>query len=57
MSFQVQNNVGSELTYLLSEDQLPVFEKMLKDLEEHTESLGILNYGISLTTLEEVFMK
>lgn len=54
---QIQSNVGSELTYILSEDQLPVFEKMLKDLEENTEPLGILNYGISLTTMEEVFMK
>lgn len=30
---------------------------MLKDLEENKDHLGILNYGISLTTMEEVFMK
>lgn len=48
--------MGSELAYRLAEDQLSVFEEMLSDLENHAKSLGILNYGISLTTLEEVFM-
>lgn len=56
-AIQVQSSVGSELTYLLAEDQLSIFEPMLKDLEENTTALGILNYGISLTTMEEVFMK
>lgn len=55
--FQVHSNIGSELTYLLSESRSSKFEPMLKDLEEHSERLGILSYGISLTTLEEVFMK
>lgn len=54
---QVDTNVGSELTYRLAEDQLHVFEDMLGDLETNAPALGILNYGISLTTLEEVFMK
>lgn len=55
-NIQVDTNVGSELAYRLAEDQLSVFEEMLSDLENHAKSLGILNYGISLTTLEEVFM-
>lgn len=42
---------------MLSENYLSNFEDMLRDLEANTSSLGIRNYGISLTTLEEVFMK
>ncbi|XP_018575545.1 ATP-binding cassette sub-family A member 3-like isoform X2 [Anoplophora glabripennis] len=54
---EIHSNIGSELTYLLSESQSSQFEPMLKDLEEHSERLEIRSYGISLTTLEEVFMK
>ncbi|KAJ8922450.1 hypothetical protein NQ315_004397 [Exocentrus adspersus] len=54
---EIHSNVGSELTYLLTESQSSHFETMLKDLEDHSEALGVRSYGISLTTLEEVFMK
>jgi hypothetical protein len=30
---------------------------MLRDLEQHIHSLGIRSYGISLTTLEDVFLR
>lgn len=54
---QVENSVGSELTYVLNENQSPLFEEMLHELEQKSDELGITSYGISLTTLEEVFMK
>lgn len=57
LSFQVETNVGSELCYLLAESQSSVFESMLSDLENNSKQLGINSYGISLTTMEEVFMK
>jgi ATP-binding cassette subfamily A (ABC1) protein 3 len=53
----IDQDVGSELSYLLSEDQSSVFEAMLSKLEENKISLGLLSYGVSLTTMEEVFMK
>jgi ATP-binding cassette subfamily A (ABC1) protein 3 len=53
----VNQNIGSELSYLLSESQSSVFEAMLSKLEENKNSLGLLSYGVSLTTMEEVFMK
>ncbi|GJQ67966.1 hypothetical protein Trydic_g16721 [Trypoxylus dichotomus] len=56
-AIEVENNVGSELTYVLSEEQSAVFEEMLSDLEDNSFKLGIDSYGISLTTMEEVFMK
>ncbi|XP_076264015.1 ATP binding cassette subfamily A member 3 isoform X2 [Rhynchophorus ferrugineus] len=56
-TIEVHSNIGSELTYLLVESQSYLFEKMLKELENHSQQLGVNSYGISLTTLEEVFMK
>lgn len=53
----MEGDVGSELTYSLGEEQCHLFENMLKDLEDNSQRLGIRSYGISLTTLEEVFMK
>lgn len=53
----MQSCVGSELTYILSETYAYVFEPMLLNLERKASSLGINSYGISLTTLEDVFMR
>lgn len=55
--FQMQSCVGSELTYILSETYAYIFEPMLLNLERKAASLGINSYGISLTTLEDVFMR
>ncbi|XP_068902097.1 phospholipid-transporting ATPase ABCA3-like isoform X2 [Tenebrio molitor] len=54
---QFRSRVGSELTYQLSDSDSGKFEDLLKALETKMSSLGIRSYGISLTTLEEVFMK
>ncbi|CAH0545633.1 unnamed protein product [Brassicogethes aeneus] len=56
-NIEVEGDVGSELTYSLEEEQSQVFESMLKELENNFEKLGVRSYGISLTTLEEVFLK
>jgi ATP-binding cassette subfamily A (ABC1) protein 3 len=56
-NLSVDQNIGSELSYLLNEDQSSVFEAMLSKLEENKNKLGLLSYGVSLTTMEEVFMK
>jgi ATP-binding cassette, subfamily A (ABC1), member 3 len=54
---EMQTNIGSELSYQLPETHISHFQTMLEDLEASTEELQLLNYGISLTTLEEVFLK
>ncbi|KAK4877002.1 hypothetical protein RN001_009508 [Aquatica leii] len=56
-NISVHNNIGSELTYVLSEQYISTFEKMLNELETESDKLGIRSYGISLTTLQEVFIK
>ncbi|KAK9729475.1 ABC transporter [Popillia japonica] len=55
-NIKVATNIGSELTYILAEDQAVVFEEMLAALESKSKSLGVNSYGISLTTMQEVFM-
>lgn len=53
----VESNIGFELSYLLHEEFAHRFQSMLEELENNSERLFILDFGISLTTLEEVFMK
>ena len=54
---KVQNDIGTELSYLLSEENISVFQPMLQDLEEHSEQIKIDSYGIGITSMEEVFLK
>lgn len=53
----METNAGSELTYILPESNVWNFENMLGALEKHQERLGIESYGISIASMEEVFMK
>lgn len=54
---KVEFDIGTELSYLLDESNVSVFQSMLQDLERNSDALDIESYGISLTTLEEVFLK
>ncbi|XP_045462662.1 phospholipid-transporting ATPase ABCA3-like isoform X2 [Harmonia axyridis] len=56
-NIEIHSNVGSELNFLLPEDAVSVFEDMFRELERSQKELGVNSYGVSLTTLEEVFMK
>ena len=53
----VATEIGTELAYLLDETNVAVFQDMLSDLEENSDSLELDSYGISMTTLEDVFHK
>ena len=48
---------GSELTYILPSDNVSKFPEMLKEFEAKRELLNVSSYGLSVTSLEEVFMK
>lgn len=54
---RVEADIGTELSYLLDETNVSVFQEMLSDLEANSDALNLESYGISLTTLEEVFLK
>lgn len=45
-----------ELTFLESFLKFS-FPKMFRDLEDSLDNLGIQSFGVSVTTMEEVFLK
>lgn len=49
--------VGSEITFSLAEDEAYKFSKLFETIEKNTERLGVLNFGISISTIEEVFLR
>jgi ATP-binding cassette, subfamily A (ABC1), member 3 len=56
-NIKIDAEIGTELSYLLDDTNVSVFQEMLRELEMNSEVLEIESYGISLTTLEEVFLK
>nr|XP_029724371.1 ATP-binding cassette sub-family A member 3-like isoform X2 [Aedes albopictus] len=54
---EVETDIGTELSYVLKQDYLHIFQNLLEELEENTYKYGISSYGITLSTLEEVFMR
>ena len=54
---EVETSIGSELSYVLKDEFVREFKTIFAELEEKSEELRILSFGVSLTTLEEVFLK
>lgn len=54
---EIEMDIGTELSYLLPESSAHQFSAMFDELEGKMASLYVASYGVSLTTLEEVFMK
>lgn len=53
---KLESSVNLESTFSLPNDECDKFEAMLARIETD-KSLDIVNYGISVTTMEEVFLK
>lgn len=56
-SVVIDSENSFEVQILLEKKYIQNFEPMLKQLESSMESCGIMSYGVSFTTLEEVFLK
>ncbi|POM61236.1 ABC transporter ABCA1 lipid exporter family, partial [Phytophthora palmivora] len=56
-SAELLSNVGSEIAFQLPQKSSPMFAPMFTDMDNKMGTLGLLSYGISATTLEEVFIK
>lgn len=50
-------NIGSEISYVLSEKYIESFSRLLFAVERNAANLGITGYGITSTTMEQVFLK
>ncbi|KAI3383034.1 hypothetical protein SNEBB_006888 [Seison nebaliae] len=46
-----------ELSVVLPNSSVNTFNVLLKQLDDEAENLGILNYGLTVKTLEEIFLK
>lgn len=53
----VQSSIGTQLTITLAGSQSVRFPALLRSLEQEQHSLGISDIGMSVTTLEDVFLK
>lgn len=47
----------SEIFYQLPDDQVHLFQEVFTDLEQNVTALSLNSYGVSLTTMEEIFLK
>ncbi|CAK4089010.1 unnamed protein product [Aphanomyces euteiches] len=54
---KVLSNVGTEISFQLPLDCSHLFAPMFSELDTNLSKFGVLSYGISVTTLEEVFIK
>ncbi|KAM9962595.1 hypothetical protein ACTFIR_005509 [Dictyostelium discoideum] len=52
----ILSNAGTELSYRLPTASLPHFAQFFREFDDRLQSFGLLTYGISVTTLEEVFL-
>lgn len=53
----IENENDTEITFLLPEGNNGQFQTIFEDLENNLQRLGITSFGVSLTTLEEIFLK
>jgi ABC-type multidrug transport system ATPase subunit len=56
-AFTVQSSVGKEKTFQLPMDATSSFAALFGALETNKATLGVVNYGMSITTMESVFLK
>eukprot|EP00111_Clytia_hemisphaerica_P020496 TCONS_00060371-protein len=56
-SAKMVGNLGAEMSYILEESSTKQFKGLFEQLEDNREAYGITSFGVSVTTLEEVFLK
>ncbi|KAF2069523.1 hypothetical protein CYY_009160 [Polysphondylium violaceum] len=53
----ILSDAGTELSYRLPTSSMPSFVNFFRDLDSNKHNLGISTFGISVTTMEEVFLR
>jgi ATP-binding cassette subfamily A (ABC1) protein 3 len=54
---QIMSEMGSVLCYKLPSEQTKKFPDLFEILERDKQALGISSIGVSITTLDEVFLR
>ncbi|XP_015346125.1 phospholipid-transporting ATPase ABCA3-like [Marmota marmota marmota] len=53
----LEDDIGDELSFVLLKEYTHRFEALFDELEKNQKELGIANFGVSITTMKEVFFK
>ncbi|XP_045164403.2 phospholipid-transporting ATPase ABCA3-like isoform X2 [Mercenaria mercenaria] len=53
----VESQISAEVSYLLPFSESSKFEKLFTEIESQISNLGVNSFGVSATTMEEVFLK
>ncbi|XP_059126156.1 ATP-binding cassette sub-family A member 17-like isoform X2 [Peromyscus eremicus] len=53
----LESSIGEEVIFILPKETMPRFEALFTDLEQKQTELGISALGVSVTTMEEVFIR
>jgi ATP-binding cassette subfamily A (ABC1) protein 3 len=53
----IDDKIGTEISYQLQLEAADTFPVLFDHLDQNLQSLGVESYGISVTTLEEVFLR
>lgn len=56
-SVMLEYENSSEMSFMLPDTMQKDFERLFRDLEDRGSDYGLCSFGLSLTTLEDVFMK
>ena len=51
------SEISTEITFQIPVECAPLFKEFFIEFDQRLESFGIEGYGISITTLEEVFLR
>ena len=51
------SEVSSEITFKIPAEKASLFQEFFEEFDKELDRLNIMSYGISMTTLEEVFIK
>lgn len=54
---ELLSEVSSEITFQVPNDSAKNFKTFFERFDREVSGLGITSYGVSITTLEEVFLK
>lgn len=54
---RLTGDVGAELTYLLPKAAVASFPTLFSAIEDSRDALGVDSFGVSVTTMEEVFLR
>ncbi|CAF4618859.1 unnamed protein product [Rotaria sp. Silwood1] len=52
----LERGSASELVYGIKRDESNKIERLINALDQHRQSIGINSYGLSMTTIEDVFL-